>query len=317
MAYLGVDIGGTKIITAIADGEGRVLCQENFHTPREGGPEAVLAAIETSFRCLMDTHNIPQSEVQGTGIGCGGPLDPYAGRIEKVVNLPGWEGLLLSQYFSDAFSAPAFLDNDVNLAALGEARRGAGINISNMAYLNVGTGIGGGIVIDGRLYRGNGNAAEFGHQIVLPNGPDCPCGNHGCLESLCSGTSIARRAREYLEQNPKSIILESAQEIERVTGAHVSHAARLDDELALKIWKETAKYLGIGVANIINILNPGRIVLGGGVVMKNIDLLFEPAKTVAIARAMPALARDTEIVTAELGEDAGVIGAICLAMEGL
>jgi len=310
MSVLGVDIGGTKTIVAVADDRG-IIAQERIDTPREQGPSAVLSAIEQAIRSIITHYAV---RITSVGIGCGGPLDRERGIILVAPNLPGWENLDLAGYFRNALGAPVSLDNDVNLMALGEAREGAGVGIDHLAYFNIGTGIGGGIVIGGKLYRGCGNAAEFGHQIILPDGPPCLCGKRGCLEALASGTSIARRARELLADHPDSAILSLAGSTENVTARIVAQAALEGDDLARRIWLETGEYLGIGIANVINILNPRMVVLGGGVVEAG-DLLLDPVRRTVRERAMTQLADDAQIVRGSLGEQAGIIGAIHLALE--
>lgn len=311
MSVLGIDIGGTKTIVAIASEDAKIIAQERIDTPREQGPSAVLAAIVGSVRSLLTCH---ESCVTAVGIGCGGPLDRERGAILFAPNLPGWENLDLVGHFSNAFRAPVSIDNDVNLMALGEAREGAGVGIDHIAYFNIGTGVGGGIVIGGDLYRGCGNAAEFGHQIILPDGPDCLCGKRGCLEALASGTSIARRAKERLADRPDSLILTIAGSLENVTARTIADAAAEGDDLALRIWRETGECLGIGVANVVNILNPRMVILGGGVTEVG-DLLLDPVRHTVRERAMAQLADDVRIVRGTLGDQAGIIGAIHLAME--
>jgi len=314
MPLLGIDIGGTKTIVAVADDTGSIIAQTRLSTPREEGPAKVLAEIQLALESLLDQAGISRRDIRAIGIGCGGPLDREKGVILTVPNLPGWDDLPLVSYFENAFGAPASLDNDVNLMALGEAREGAGVGIEHLAYFNIGTGIGGGIVIGGRVYRGCGNAGEFGHQVILPDGPQCLCGRWGCLEALASGTSIARRTREYLADGLESTILGYAGDLSAVTAQHVASAARDGDPLALRIWGETGEYLGLGVANVVNILNPQLVIIGGGVARAG-DLLFEPVRETVRARAMKQLADDVAIVAGALGDQAGIIGALCLAMD--
>lgn len=300
MPYLGIDIGGTKTIVAFADDSGSIIVQQSLRTPRNQGPSAVLSEISRAAHALLINHKPSAiSHPTAVGIGCGGPLDPDRGVILTAPNLPGWENLPLVDYFSNVFNAPAYLDNDVNLAALAEARKGAGIGVDHLAYFNIGTGIGGGIVIGGKLYRGCGNAGEFGHQVILPDGPPCLCGKHGCLESLASGTSIARRAKE------SGLSL---------TAEEVAQAARAGDAIAARIMNETAEYLGLGVANVVNILNPRMVVLGGGV-MKSADLLLDGIRRTVNERAMTQLANDVQIVPGILGDQAGITGALLIALE--
>ena len=313
MAVLGIDIGGTKTIVAIADSNGDIIAQERISTPREHGPAVVLAHIK-STACKLIEHN--SAVIRAIGIGCGGPLDVERGIIYTAPNLPGWENLHLAGYFSEAFGAPVFLDNDVTLAALGEARRGAGKSVDHFAYINLGTGVGGGIIIDGKIYRGCGNAGEFGHQIIIPDGPRCTCERKGCLESLVSGTSIARRAREFLAENQDSLILRYADSVENVRTEHLVQAARDGDDLALQIWRDTGKYLGIGLANVINILNPRKVIVGGGV-MNASDLFLNTTQQTVDECAMTQLAKDAEIIPAALGGQAGIVGAVYLALESV
>ena len=310
-SYVGIDIGGTKTIVAVADNDGHIIAQERIDTPREQGPSAVLSAVEIAVRSLL-THDALR--ITAVGIGCGGPLDRERGIILTAPNLPGWDNLDLVHYFRNAFGASVVIDNDVNLMALAEARDGAGVGVDHMAYFNIGTGVGGGIVIGGKLYRGCGNAAEFGHQTILPDGPNCLCGKRGCLESLVSGTSIARRAKEYLADHPRSSILKLAGSLDAVTAEVVARAAFDGDDLARRIWLETGEYLGLGVANVVNILNPRMVIIGGGVAKVG-DLLLEPVRRTVRERAMTQLAADVRIVPGVLGEQAGIIGAIRLAIE--
>lgn len=316
MPFLGIDIGGTKTIVAVADEKGGMIAQERINTPRERGPEAVLSEIVSAAKLLLCRANLSAIDIKAIGVGCGGPLEREKGIIVTAPNLSGWENLAIAEYFTNMLSAPTYIDNDVNLAALGEARRGHGVGRDPLAYFNIGTGIGGGIIIDGQLYRGCGNAGEFGHQIILPDGPDCLCGRRGCLEALASGTSIARRAREYLASVPESAILRYAGGIESVSAEHIALAARDGDPLALQIWQETGEYVGLGVANVVNILHPRLVVVGGGVVKVG-DILLEPIRRTLLDRAMVELVRDVELLPSLLGDQAGIIGAIYLAMESV
>ncbi len=314
MPVLGVDIGGTKTIVAVADDGGRIIAQTRIDTPRDQGPAVVLAEIESALRRLRDETQT--DHIKAIGIGCGGPIDRERGVILTAPNLPGWDDLPLSEHFRKAFNAAVYLDNDVTLAALGEAREGAGRGVDHFAYFNIGTGIGGGIIIDGKVYRGCGNAGEFGHQVILPDGPPCLCGRHGCLESLASGTSIARIARERVTHCPESLILRFAGDSERITAEHVAQAAREEDPFAVSIMSETGEYLGLGVANVVSILNPQMVILGGGVIAGAGDLLLRRIRQTVQERAMTQLADDAEIIPAALGDQAGIVGAVHLAEMG-
>jgi glucokinase len=255
--------------------------------------------------------------IYGIGIGCGGPLDRETGVILSSPNLPGWRDVPLRQIIQDALGAPVTLDNDANAAALAEARFGAGRQIQNFIYLTISTGIGGAIVINGQLYHGStGNAGEFGHQTLNPNGPLCLCGKRGCLEAYASGTSIARCAREAAQSQQTLITQFVDGDLDRINADIVSFAARKGDQVALELWEQAGCHLGHGIANAINIINPERVILGGGVTKAG-DLLFVPTRRYAAKWTMPELFRNVEIVPAELGDDIGIYGAAVLAMERL
>lgn len=316
----GVDIGGTKLAVGVSDLCGRILSVVREPTDRSGGPDPVLRALERMLCRALDEAGRKLGLASGRpalraiGIGVGGPLDPERTVVLRAPNLPGWDNCPVKAFFEDAFGVPANMDNDASTAALGEARMGAGKGFSVVCYFTVSTGIGGGIVINGRLYRGaSASAGEFGHQIILPNGPLCLCGRRGCLEALASGTSIARRAREQLPAD--SMLLRMADgDPNAITAAMVAEAARAGDAYSLRLWEETGYYLGIGVSNVINILNPDRVVLGGGVTKAG-DLLFEPVRRTVAETAMRELAAVCEVVPAALGDNVGVAGAICLAQD--
>jgi len=213
---------------------------------------------------------------------------------------------------------PVFLLNDASAAALGEHRMGAGRGLDNLIYITVSTGIGGGLVINGQLYNGtDGCAAEIGHMTILVDGPLCKCGKRGCLEALASGTAIARMARERLAAGGKSCLAELTRgKIEDVTAELVAEAARRGDALALSVIDEAARYLGIGLANLVNIINPQMIIIGGGV-SKMGAMLFRPARKSMKEHAFKLPARTVRVVRPRLGLDAGLFGAAIYTRESL
>lgn len=308
MSMLGIDIGGTKTTVGVADGDGRLLAHKRVETPNALGPEANLAAILSAAREVAGGQR-----VEAVGIGCGGPLDRKTGTLHEVSNLPGWKGICLTEMFGDAFSTPAYLDNDATAAAMGEAMFGAGKGVDCFVYFTISTGIGGGIIIGGKPYRGHGeNAGEFGHMKVLPDGPPCNCGDHGCLETLASGTAIARIALEGLQKHPESKLAT----VKDVTAETVAQAAAEGDAYAARVWSEAVGNLGLGVANVVNAFNPRLVIMGGGVTKAG-DMLFEPVRAVVAERAMEALAADVEIVPAANGDLTGLFGAIAVGIEGI
>ncbi len=313
MAILGIDIGGTKSTVGVADSSGKLLSHKTILTPNVLGPTINLGMI---LPVACDVIEESGASVSAIGIGCGGPLDRKSGTLHKISNLPGWEGLCLTEIFSEEFGAPAYLDNDATAAAIGEAMFGAGRGVDCFAYLTISTGIGGGIIIDGKPYRGCGeNAGEFGHAKIMPEGPLCNCGDHGCLESLASGTSIARIAREGLANGARSVLDEWVSSRDEVTAELVAKAAAECDPFAAGVWSQAMYHLGIGVANVVNVLNPRLVILGGGVTRAG-DMLFAPVREVVSERAMEALAADVEIVPAANGDLVGLMGAFAVAMEG-
>jgi glucokinase len=254
-------------------------------------------------------------EIIAAGVGCGGPLDPKTGMIMEPPNLPGWVDVPLVKILQDALGIPVYLDNDANAAALGEHRFGAGRGVENMVYLTISTGIGGGIIIGNKLYQGqNGNAGEIGHMSLAINGRPCNCGSRGCLEAYASGTNIAARAREAVGAGEKSLLTELAGSPDNISGETIMAAMQAGDSVATRIWDETMEILGAGIANVINIFNPQRVVLGGGITNFG-DLLFGPIRRIALSRAMGPLAQVAEIVPAQLGGQVGVLGAAAVALE--
>lgn len=308
MSILGIDIGGTKTVVGVADRNGKLLLHKRIPTPNVLGPQANIAAILSAAREVAQKQG---EELQAIGIGCGGPLDRKTGTLHKVSNLPDWEGICLTDVFSKEFRAPAFLDNDATAAALGEGMFGAGRGVDSFVYFTVSTGIGGGIIINNKPYRGVGeNAAEFGHMKLSAEGPACNCGDRGCLEAYASGTSIARIAREGLAAHPQSKLNSTGD----ITAESVASAAQGGDEYARQVWYGAMRNLGLGVANVVNALNPRRVILGGGVTRAG-DMLLEPVREVVKERAMDALSANVDIVIAANGDLTGLMGAIAVAIE--
>ena len=309
MRVLGIDIGGTKTIVGVADQSGSILAHQRIETLGSLGPGRAISAIKSACHDVIAAAG----SIELIGIACGGPLDRRAGTILTVPNLPGWDNMPLVEIFSTEFGAPAFVDNDAAAAALGELDYDAGRGLANFVYFTVSTGIGGGIVIDGRIYRGHsGNAAEFGHQKILPDGPRCTCGDRGCLESLASGTSIARIAREALSNDTQTIIRDWISLPEQITCELVARAAAAGDSFASGVWYQAMEHLGLGVSNVVNVLNPEAVIIGGGV-SKAGDLLFDPVRKVVLERSMKPLGEDAAVVPAENGDLTGLFGAFALA----
>jgi glucokinase len=312
---LAFDLGGTKIAFGVVAENGEVLGSDKIETLAKQGPAQAIQRVNLAAQSLLQKLNIKPQELIGIGIASPGPLDISKGCVDGSPNLPGWTGYSIEQGLSSFFNLPARIDNDANAAALGEYKFGAGKNKKNMVYITVSTGIGGGVIVDGRLMRGaNGNAAELGHLTLNINGPACPCGANGCFEMYASGTAIARRTREAIQAGAPSQILRLAGSLEKITTHHILAALQKEDELAKKIWNETTEYLGRGLAVVINTFNPELIVVGGGVTAAG-ELLFNPVREKALRYAFPRLAAVCSIVPAGPGSNVGVVGAAACAFE--
>ncbi|MCE2399866.1 ROK family protein [Candidatus Poribacteria bacterium] len=312
---VGIDIGGTKLATVVADNSGKILSKVRRPTFADKGSEY---AIQLLFEMVDETitkANLKQEAISGIGVSCGGPLDTKTGIVYSPPNLPGWDAFPLKTRLETEFQIPATIENDANASALAEYRFGGGRGYNTVLYMTMSTGIGGGIVINGQIFHGaNDSAGEVGHQILLPNGPLCGCGKHGCLEAICSGPAIARRAKEAIQKQSNTTILALADgHIETVKSEHVLAAARQGDALALKLIDETAYYMGWGIANLVNILNPD-IVLLGTIAIAAGDLLLQPIRKTVSDFAMARPAEAVKIMPAQLGESLGDLATIALVV---
>ena len=312
---VGVDLGGSKILSVVADAHGNVISRDLRVTPASQGSDIVIKVILESVRHAVVQAGVSLSQLSGIGIGAPGVSNPSAGIVFTSPNLPGWQDVPLRDIIAGEMGLSTFLINDANAAALGELYFGAARGTSNFIYITVSTGIGGGIVIDGKLYSGaGGTAGEIGHMTSADNGPRCTCGNTGCWEQLASGTALAREARRRITEGAETIILDYAGgDIEKVTAEVVSRAFDQGDGLAGELLSRTSYYLGVGLANLINIFNPELMVIGGGLSSMG-DKLLAPAYRVAGERAFKESYRAVRFTRAELGGDAGVLGAAALAL---
>ena len=319
---VGVDLGGTKILTARCDLQGRVLAQARLPTHAADGPEVVLGRIFDSIREVIGESD--PAHLRGVGIGTPGALDVASGVLFNPANLPGWNEVplrdLVRTWLGEQFArpVPVAVGNDANAAALGEYRFGVGRErpgLRHMVYLTVSTGIGGGVITEGRVLLGrHGMAGEVGHMTIDVHGPRCNCGNIGCLEALAAGPAIAR-AGEALVAGGRAPLLARlvSGEPERVTAELVVQAAGQDDPDALALLARIGTYLGMGVVNLIHLFNPELICIGGGVAKAG-ALLFDPLIATVDELALPAMRAGVAIVPATLGDQVGVLGAAALVM---
>lgn len=312
---IGLDIGGTKISCVLGTRSGQILERLAIPTAVERGPDYSIKNAIDKIHGLLKRTRVELNDVEGVGIGAPGPLDPVSGTILTTPNMPGWNGVCLKEVFGKEFGLPVVVDNDANAAALGEKVFGAGKEVNNLFYFTVSTGIGGGLIIDGRIYHGASfDAAEVGHTTILPDGPRCGCGKFGCLEALASGTAIARRTKERVKDRPDSLILNLVRgDLDKVTAKVVGEAATKGDELAKEVYQEAGRYLGIGVANVLNLINPEMVIIGGGVAKAG-ELLFGPIRETAAKEAFGRTYESCQIVPSKLGELVGDFGAISLVL---
>ncbi|HKK93226.1 MAG TPA: ROK family protein [Longimicrobiales bacterium] len=313
---VGVDIGGTNLaVGLVPETGGDAVALRNRATRAERGVEVVVDDIARMARSAMESAGIAETDVIGMGVGSPGPLDRATGVVSESPNL-GWRDVPLRQLLRARFDAPVALDNDANCAVYGEWWQGAGRGSASMFGLTVGTGIGGGWISDGVLQHGVSDAAgEIGHTTVAIDGRLCACGNYGCLEAYASGPSIARRARQGVEAGTDSALLDLVDgELDRITAVTVFEAAVSGDAFADRVVNEAARTLGVGVANIINLLNPEIVVLMGGVTRAG-DHLLQPLRAEVRTRAFRVAAEACRIVPGTLVETAGVVGAAGLFLQ--
>jgi len=316
LPVLAIDLGGTKIITALISHECQMIAREYCPTLADEGPESVVGRMISAADHLLNLRNISPSQLSSLSIASAGIIDMEKGVITSSPNLPGWHDIPLRGIIEERYKISTFLLNDASAAALGEHRFGAGKGANNLIYITVSTGIGGGIIINGKLYLGSsGSAGEIGHATVDVNGPGCDCGNTGCLEVLASGTAVAREAIRRISRGESSSLTEMvAGKIEDITAEKVSLAAQDGDSLASEVISKAAGYLGAGVVNLVNIFNPEVIIIGGGMAKMG-DLLFDPVRQAVRERAFQLSAQAVRIVPAQLGDDVSVFGAAIFALE--
>ena len=304
---VGVDLGGTKIYTALVDLEGNIIKEKTVETLAHEGEQAVMGRIVDTINYVIDGTD--KDLVKSIGIGSPGPLDVKNGIIIENSNLP-FKNFAIVKTIKETYDLPTYLDNDANVATLGEFMFGAGKGTENMVFITASTGIGGGAVLNGKLFRGStGNALEVGHMTVATEGPRCGCGNLGCAEALGSGTAIGKRAKEAVLSN----VVTSLKNYENVTAKEVFKEAANGDRVAKNILNTSLTYLGIAVANTITNFDPEKVVVGGGVVNGG-DIVIDTIRNVVEERCMAAFVENCTIEKAVLGGKAGVLGAADLAI---
>jgi glucokinase len=312
---IGIDLGGTKIGTGVVNVHGEVLVSDYQPTEAIQGQDAVIKRMIDAAHRVMAEGGVTVKDITGIGIGSPGPLDIPKGMLIDPPNLPTWRNVPLRQILQDRLGAPTYLENDANAAAIGEYLYGAGQGTRNMIYVTVSTGIGGGLILNGKIYHGvNGSAGEIGHMTIMPRGPHCGCGNRGCLEALASGTAIAREGQELVNRCVLTLIAEIVKDAPySVSARDVVEAMGRGDAYATEIVRQAMYYLGVGMANLVNLFSPEMIVIGGGLSNLGSDLL-DPVRRGIRLRAFPSAAEHVTVRSAKLGAEVGIVGAAGAAL---
>ncbi len=308
---IGVDVGGTNVKVALVDKAGSIVFTDTVPTRAEMGYEYTISNMIKAISDVMKEAKVSKDAIEGIGFGFPGQIDCDNGIVRLAPNIPGWVNIPIADIVSKEFGVPVKVDNDVRCAALAELNYGAGKGSQNLICITVGTGIGSGLIVNGKLVRGASNAAgELGHiKLQMDNGPLCGCGDHGCLEAFASGPAIVAMAEEYIKGGKSTKYRELAKN--EITPYYVCEAAKQGDVVAKKIFEIIGTYIGIGLSSVVNLLNPEKIVIGGGVADAG-EFLFGPIKEALVKRAMPIQGAAVQVVHAELGNTAGVIGASLL-----
>jgi glucokinase len=309
-ALVGIDIGGTKIAIALADLDGGLLARRRIPTRPELGPNV---AFDNICLSVQEMASELDSRVTAIGVGCPGPLDVAYGLVLSPANLRTWNRFPIVENLHTHFGVRIVFDNDANAAALGECIYGAGRGFANVFYVTISTGIGGGIVLSGELYHGVANGAgELGHSIVKPDGIRCNCGSIGCLETICSGTHIARRVKECIDSGRPTLLRDLVEDAGEPSAKTLIDAVRQNDHAACDLWDETCRYLALGLGNVITILAPDVLIIGGGISAAG-DLLLDPLRELVPTFVSMVPPECINIIPAALGEDSGLCGAVALA----
>ena len=314
---IGVDMGGTKILSAVIDAEGNILGTAKVPTKADAGTSVVIDRIADSIQKAIGTSGVNETSIEAVGIGAPGPLDPETGVVIFAPNL-GWRDVPLKAELEARVGIPTFVDNDVNIGTLGEHAFGAGKGVQNIVGIFVGTGIGGGIILQGELFHGaSKTAGEIGHIIVKADGPRCGCGRRGCLEALASRTAMTKQFQKAIKKKGKKSVISKLTngDLSAIRSGVLAKAIRANDKLTLKIFKKATKYLGIGIGSIVNFLNPEMIILGGGVVEALDDTFLDNIRAAAAKYALPNTLDGVQIVRAKLGDNSGILGAAALARQ--
>ncbi len=314
--YIGVDIGATNIKIGLLDANFKILRKKKLYTPTFSNKEDLIEALVENITLFKKSS---KCKIKGVGIGLPGLVNPEKGLVYRLVNISGWNNVYLKKILESRIGLPVFLDNDVNVMTLAEVRCGCARGAKNVVCITLGTGVGGGIVIEGKLYRGaTFSAGEIGHIPLNEEGPLCNCGGKGCLERYVGNKYIVAGAVDKIKKAPLPTKIPDLvnNDLTKLTPEILSKACRKGDLMAKEIWQNIARHIGICLAGVVNLLNPEMIVIGGGVAEAG-EILFKTIEKTVKERALDLPARTVKIVAAKLKENSGLIGAAVLAKEGL
>ncbi len=316
MLAVGIDIGGTSIKGAVVDSYGKVLTRFAMDVDKSAsGEKEVNRFCDLMISSLKEYD--PKIKLEGIGIGMPGILDMDKGIVVSSPNLPNWNGLHICSLISKRMSLPVYLNNDANVAALAEARFGSGKEYNDLIMLTLGTGVGGGIVIDNKLYDGHLHmGAELGHMVIRVNGEKCGCGRRGCFEAYASATALIRETKKEMDKSPDSLMHQIAKEKGKINAKVVFEASRKGDKVAMRVMKRYVRYLSEGILNYCNIFRPEVVVLSGGVANEGDYLLDQVRKYLKNHKYGMKGSPKVDLKVASLGYDSGKIGAACLVFDG-
>ncbi|HEY2953386.1 MAG TPA: ROK family protein [Verrucomicrobiae bacterium] len=311
---VGVDLGGTKVLAGVFDPKLQLVGTLKVSTKSERGPEAVIERIARCVIEAVDECDLNLKQIKGIGLGAPGAVDPESGRVIFAPNL-GWEDVALEKELKKQLEVPVFLENDCNICTLGVYEEELKSKPRHVIGIFLGTGIGGGLILNGELYSGfNHTAGELGHMVIDINGPKCGCGNKGCFEVFASRGALFRKVQAAVKDGQKTVLTEMlGQDLKDLRSGDLRKAFRRDDKLVEKIVEEAAEYTGLAVANLINLINPEVVVLGGGLIEQLADEMMPIITKRARASVMPGTGKGIEIIASKLGDNAGIVGGAVLA----
>jgi len=310
---LGIDIGSTHVTVVLSDASARVLREWEEPLDVTRGPQTCLDQTNRIVQTMVREHHLEMNQVGAAGVGVPGPVCKDTGRVVSAPAMPGWENYPVQEVLQDMWHIPVTLSNDAELGALGEWAYGAARGEPSLVYIKVGHGVGAGLLVDGQIYRGvGGTAGEIGHTTLYEDGPPCICGNRGCLEAIAGGRAVAQRGREGVRKGLQTRLAD-IQPVESITFRDVIDAARRGDLLSQRILADTGQHLGTAVANLVNLFNPGMVVIGGGISQIG-DQLIEPIRQVVQRRSLRAASQTVRISGALLGRRSTSMGAVVEAL---